>query len=585
MFRNMKIKTKIIFIYIALLLALFALTFSLLSLINAGYAKRTVGEGGVQTVSALRGNLSFIFENVTQVSNLVYFDSDIQKSLRQIASEEIDPLLQNGLRKSLINMVLSGNYVSGAYIFDAFGNVYHSYKQPTTAIRTAHIPETGWYREMMSAGGNGFFIHQSEDVLTFHGDNNYISYIREIRDQNTYLPLAALLVTIDAKTIQDRFFEVGAPYENQFLIYSEQDGYIIPPSDNAPEFLAELQSNPPPKGSYQSTSVAGEPMILVAQELGIRDWQLVGAFRMNAIRALAPYYTTAILMIMLLNVLFVFVCAMALTRLIFKPLSRVERFMQLAETGQFCKMPVEDGQNEITSLQRVFNQMTGSIENLITTVKDEERVIARGKLELITAQINPHFLYNTLDAISALALTENYNDCFQMTQALGSFYRNSLNSGLDFISISDELDCIRSYLTILNIRYDGKITFTAHADPELLPCPILKLLLQPLVENAVHHGIKGKGTGGKIDIQVLEDDTELIFCVSDDGCGMSEECIADVMAGRTVTGKSGFGIYSLKQRVSLYYGIEEPISIHSELGNGTEVTIRIKRMEGNGHGH
>ncbi len=580
LFKNTKIKTKIILIYVILLLAMFMLTFTLLSLVNTAYTKRVVGEAGVQTVNALSGNLSFIFENVTQVSNLVYFDNDIQKTLRQITAKEIDPAMYNTLRKSLVNMVLSGDYVSGAYVFDKFENVYNSYKQPTVFIRSNTIDTTGWYREMKEANGNGFFIHKSEGVLEFHGDNNYISYIREIRDQNTYAPLAVLLVTIDAETIRSHFLDVGEEYESQFFIVSEKDGYIIAPNQYATELMEYLSKSTLLKGGYESTYIQNSNMIIASKDLGIRDWKLMGTFNLNTIQALSPYYTTVILIIMLINVLFVFVCAMALTRLIFKPLSRLEDFMLMAETGQFSQMPVRDEKNEITHLQRVFNHMSDSIQNLIETVKKEEQEIAKGKLDLITAQINPHFLYNTLDAVSALALTNDYENCFKMAQALGSFYRNSLNSGLDFISIASELDCIKSYITILNIRYDNKIRLTINCEEHLLSCPMLKLILQPPVENAVHHGIKNNPNGGMVDLQIFEDEDEIIFSIVDNGVGMSEACIADVMSGRSVTGKSGFGIYSLKQRISLYYGIPEPILIHSEVGSGTEVTIRIKHMEG-----
>lgn len=226
--------------------------------------------------------------------------------------------------------------------------------------------------------------------------------------------------------------------------------------------------------------------------------------------------------------------------------------------------------------------MTTSIKNLIHKVKEEEQIIAKTELNLLQAQINPHFLYNTLDAVSALALMKDYDNCFKMTQALGRFYRNSLNSGLDFIKIKDEINCIESYLTILNIRYDNEIRTEIDVEEEVKECEILKLLLQPLVENAVHHGIKPKDGKGTISIRVFSDEDEIIFIVSDDGIGMSEEKIAEIMEGRSATGKSGFGLYNLMQRITLYHGIKQPVLIHSELGNGTEVAVRVKRLDTRG---
>ena len=239
-------------------------------------------------------------------------------------------------------------------------------------------------------------------------------------------------------------------------------------------------------------------------------------------------------------------------------------------------MPVEDNANEITSLKKVFNHMILSVKSLMRRVKDEERIIAKGKLDIIQAQINPHFLYNTLDAVSALALMEENEKCFQMTQALGNFYRNSLNSGLDYITVEDEISSIESYITILNMRYDNQIKVNYEIEESVKKEKVLKLLLQPLVENAVHHGLNGEE--GTVNIKVFEQDDE-IFIVSDDGVGMSEERIQEIMEGKSVTGKSGFGLYSLIQRIKLMYEIENPMIIQSEIGVGTEIIVTVGKIK------
>lgn len=254
--------------------------------------------------------------------------------------------------------------------------------------------------------------------------------------------------------------------------------------------------------------------------------------------------------------------------------------MKVVEKGEFIEMALQGGNDEINSLQKGFNHMITSIQNLICKVQEEKMVIAKGELDLLQAQINPHFLYNTLDAVSALALMKDHENCFKVTQALGSFYRNSLNSGMDFISIKDEIQCIDSYITILNIRYDNKILAEYDIEASILDCHVLKLLLQPLIENAVHHGIKGKDGRGTVSLKAYRDEEEIIFIVTDDGCGMDEDRIEDVLAGRTKTGRSGFGVFSLIQRISLYYQIENPVTIHSEPDSGTEVTVRVRVLNG-----
>jgi two-component system sensor histidine kinase YesM len=561
LWNNMRIKTKILVTYITILFISFVITFSVISVINSSYTKNEITKAGTQTVSALKGNLSLIFENVTQFSNLLYFDKNVQEALRHVDAASIDPSIQKTIKQSLVNMILSGEYISSVMIIDSYHNTYSSYKKSPKTVSVDQIQESKWYQTIGEHRGNGFFMKGSEGVIEFYGDTPYITYVREIRDVNTYKPLAILLVTVNEETIRNYFDQVSDAQKNDFYIIDGKGEYIVPPKKD----LGHEDNR-----------------LVIAQDIGIEDWKLAGLFQFDDITALAPYYSTVIVLVICINIIFAFFCSIMLTRFIFHPLQKVETHMMLVEKGQFVEMEVNPQKNEINNLKRVFNHMTTSIKNLILKVKEEEQIIAKTELNLLQAQINPHFLYNTLDAVSALALMEDYDNCFKMTQALGSFYRNSLNSGLDFIKVKDEINCIQSYMTILNIRYDNEIKLEIDVEEEVMDCEILKLLLQPLVENAVHHGIKPKDGKGTVSIRVFSDEDEIIFIISDDGVGMSEEKIAEVMEGRSVTGKSGFGLYNLMQRITLYHGIKQPVLIHSEPGNGTEVAVRVKRLDAKG---
>ena len=577
--KKVKIKTQITTMYISILLCSLILTFSVIFYLNGIYTRHEVGDAAVQTVYALQGNLSLIFENVTQFSDLTYFDDEIQSSLKEISSRYIDPKMQKNITKSLINMILSGDYISSVFIIDNYQNYYNSYKLAPKKANIEKIYETNWYQELQEKNGNGFFVHGSEGVIEFYQGNDYLTYIREIRDKNTYEPLAILMLTIDNATIQSYFNEVSDKYDRQFFSIDGEGNYVIAPTQYGEEIGQYLQDQTLLQGTYQQIMMGGESMMLAGKDMGFQDWRLVGLFKMDSMKAMAPYYTTVLICIMCLNVIVVFICSVLLTRLIFRPLEKMEKHMQLVENGTFLPMQTDDSQNEISTLKHVFNRMILSMQELLSKVKEEEQIIAQNELNLLQAQINPHFLYNTLDAVSALALLQDYDNCFRMTQALGNFYRNSLNSGMNVVTIKDEISCIQSYITILNMRYEDKIKTEYHVEEQLWDIPVLKLLLQPVVENAVHHGIKGNDGCGRITIEIFEDEDEIIFMVSDDGIGMSEDRIQEIMEGRTVTGKSGFGIYNLKQRISLYYGIKDPIMIHSEPGTGTEVTIRIKKIK------
>ena len=658
--KKSKIRTQIIFTYILILLLSFVMTFSMIWAVNNKYTKEEIGKAGVQTVSALHGNLALVFENVTQLSTYLYFDDIVQDSLRQINSANIDLNYQKNITKSLFNMILSGDYVSGVYIFDQYNNCYSSYKRTPRKVSALHgnlalvfenvtqlstylyfddivqdslrqinsanidlnyqknitkslfnmilsgdyvsgvyifdqynncyssykrtprkvnkyIQGADWYKKMQSAGGNGFFYKGSDGTIEYYENNNYLCYVRQILDKKDYKPLATLLITFDNTVLQGYFNQVSEDSKNQFYIIDSKGNYVIKPQEEKRDFKKYTKVAENINEGYKEVKNNGEECIVACQDMGIQDWKLVGVFSMDDITSLAPYYSTIIAIIMGINIIFVFLCSTLLTYLIFKPLRKIENHMQIVENGEFITMPVDDYDNEITNLRKVFNHMILSVKALMKRVKDEERIIAKGKLDIIYAQINPHFLYNTLDAISALALMEENEKCFQMIQALGNFYKNSLNSGLDYISVEDEIGCIESYITILNTRYENQIAISYDIEDAVKHEKVLKLLLQPLVENAVHHGLNGEG--GNIEIKVFEQEDEIIFIVSDDGVGMSDEKIEDILAGRTVTGKSGFGLYSLIQRIRLTYGIENPVIIQSEVGVGTEIIVTIKKIK------
>ena len=574
--KKAKIRTQIILTYVLILLISFVMTFSMIRAVNDRYTREEIGKAGVQTVSVLQGNLALVFENVKQLSTYIYFDDIVQDSLRQINSANIDLNYQKNITRSLFNMILSGDYVSGVYIFDQYNNYYSSYKRTPKKVNK-QIQETNWYKKMQKAGGNGFFYKGSDGTIEYYEGSNYLCYVRQILDKKDYKPLATLLITFDNTVLQRYFNQVSEASKNQFYIVDSKGNYVIKPQDEKRNFDKYTKIAESITGGYKEVKNDGEEGIVACQSMGIQDWKLVGVFSIDDITSIAPYYSTIIAIIMAINIILVFLCSTLLTYLIFKPLRKIEEHMQIVENGEFITMPVDDNENEITNLRKVFNHMILSVKELMHRVKEEERIIAKGKLDIIYAQINPHFLYNTLDAISALTLMEENEKCFQMIQALGNFYRNSLNSGLDYISVEDEINSIKSYITILNTRYENQIAVSYDVEESIKKEKVLKLLLQPLVENAVHHGLNGEE--GNIEIKVFEQEDEIIFIVSDDGVGMSDEKIKDILEGKTVTGKSGFGLYSLIQRIKLIYEIEDPMIIQSEVGVGTEIIVTVKKIK------
>ena len=571
--KKSKIRTQIIFTYILILLLSFVMTFSMIWAVNNKYTKEEIGKAGVQTVSALHGNLALVFENVTQLSTYIYFDDIVQDSLRQINSANIDLNYQKNITKSLFNMILSGDYVSGVYIFDQYNNCYSSYKRTPRKVNK-YIQGADWYKKMQSAGGNGFFYKGSDGTIEYYENNNYLCYVRQILDKKDYKPLATLLITFDNTVLQGYFNQVSENSKNQFYIINSKGNYVIKPQEEKRDFKKYTKVAENINEGYKEVKNNGEECIVACQDMGIQDWKLVGVFSMDDITSLAPYYSTIIAIIMGINIIFVFLCSTLLTYLIFKPLRKIENHMQIVENGEFITMPVDDYDNEITNLRKVFNHMILSVKALMKRVKDEERIIAKGKLDIIYAQINPHFLYNSLSLINWKALEAGQNDISKLTLLLSAFYRTALNKGNNILSIGEEVKNVRSYIDIQLMMHDYNFDVEIEIPDKMKEYATLNLILQPLVENAIDHGIDLKEDGrGKISIEGKEQKDDIYLIVSDNGIGMEQE-----KAQQMLTKKSkGYGLRNVKERIELFFGTDYGVTVTSKPRHGTTICIHMPK--------
>ena len=211
-------------------------------------------------------------------------------------------------------------------------------------------------------------------------------------------------------------------------------------------------------------------------------------------------------------------------------------------------------------------------------VKEEQKQLRKAEFELLQAQINPHFLYNTLDAIVWSAEGGNKEQVVKMVGSLSDFFRTSLNRGKEIISVREELQHVRSYLEIQQIRYMDILSYEIAVPEELFNYKIPKITVQPLVENALYHGIKNHRGGGKITITGKAYEEFFAITVRDNGAGMSGERLMEVRNGIREGGNNKdavYGLYNVNQRIILNFGEEYGISVDSKEGEGTEVTIKL----------
>lgn len=295
-------------------------------------------------------------------------------------------------------------------------------------------------------------------------------------------------------------------------------------------------------------------------------------------QAQSVYVLTAIILV-IVALLF----SRFMARSITLPIQKLRDSMKKVQEGDFSVSDVVvDSKNEIGSLTKSFDVMTHRIHELMEQNVHEQEEKRRSELKALQSQINPHFLYNTLDSIIWMAEGKKNEEVVLMTASLARLLRQSISNEDEVVPIANEVEYARGYLTIQKMRYKDKLEFQIEVDSSILYIPLIKLVLQPIIENAIYHGLKYKESKGLLIVKGFMKDGNAVLQVIDDGVGMDEETLAHIYDKHKVNYHSnGVGVYNVQKRLKLYYGDDYGITYESEKGKGTTATITIPgRQEG-----
>lgn len=311
------------------------------------------------------------------------------------------------------------------------------------------------------------------------------------------------------------------------------------------------------------------------------NWKIVGvSFNDEITQAVKSQVIVGLIFALFFSAFMSAVIYFLLSRTVTRPVRRLvasmQKFEKQAETFEYKA----DMSNvaEFQTLSTSFEHMVLMIQSLVEKVHNEEIVLRKTELKALQAQINPHFLYNTLDSIQWMCEQDNSKDAVKMVGALAKLFRISISHGNEFITISDELKHAESYLIIQSYRYKNQFTYSFDVDKSVLDCMCNKITIQPFIENAIYHGLDRMVDEGEIKIIVERRGKDIAIIVKDNGLGMTEEqCKAVLQKGRSDS--KGIGVKNVDDRLKIYFGEEYGITIDSELDVGTTVTIKIPKIE------
>ena len=432
-------------------------------------------------------------------------------------------------------------------------------KHDTTVAPVSEIEETDWYQKTLEHPGLNWFANYQEETLfsarklAFSGAREGVNILyMDVDYQKLFTPYAETLISEcglyitdqDGKLVfeESRFSGKNQNYDLTYSEFLEQrdrgstDYIILCEQSNTTGWTVWL---------YQPVGLAGEAMRPIGVMAGVTILICIFA-------AVLAYFITS---------------GMVSSRI-----ERLTHFMQEVQEGSMDMQMESDDRDEIGMLYRGFGSMMKRIRTLINEVYLSKITQKEAELKALQAQINPHFLYNTLSLINWKALAAGEEDISRMTLALSTFYRTALNRGRNVLQVETELSNTRAYLEIQCMLHDGDFDYEIEAQTEILQCESLNLILQPLVENAIHHGIEEKTDGrGKITVRGWKEDNCVWFMVEDNGVGMEQE-----VADKILTMESkGYGVRNVDERIRLCYGEKYAMKVESVVGKGTKMTIHF----------
>lgn len=462
-------------------------------------------------------------------------------------TQKVDPILR------------SSSYFHGGMqritIYTDNGMVKHD----TTVAPVSEIEETDWYQKTLEHPGINWFVNYQEKTLfsarklAFSGAREGVNILyMDVDYQKLFTPYAETLISECGLYITDQegklVFEesrFSGKNQNYDLTYSEfleqrdrgsTDYTILCEQSNTTGWTVWL---------YQPVGLAGEAMRPIVVMAGVTILICIFA-------AVLAYFITS--------------------GMVSGRIERLTRLMQEVQEGSMDMQVGSDDRDEIGMLYRGFGSMMKRIRTLINEVYLGKITQKEAELKALQAQINPHFLYNTLSLINWKALAAGEEDIGRMTLAMSTFYRTALNRGRNVLQVEAELSNTRAYLEIQSMLHDGDFDYEIEAQPEILQCESLNLILQPLVENAIHHGIEEKTDGrGKISVRGWKEENCVWFMVEDNGIGMEQE-----VADKILTMESkGYGVRNVDERIRLCYGEKYAMKVESVVGKGTKMTIHF----------
>ena len=569
--------TGMMWMVIIIILMFLALTFFISNTLITKRAERDYEIRETENViNNMIGSIQANFETYKDLSRLVMLDSNVTEFLR---SDKVSPGLVYDCKVGVMRVLNVCNSIDSVYILRNDGG-YLSTGHGVYKMNFDKMQTEEWQNVINDRRGGAVIAMNGNDALYREDGSPIITIARAIYDINSQEQVGILLMNISDNMMS----RVAQSQSSNNVCIMTDDGMLLAGSEALSERFDSFFTGENIK--YKETKVDSERVMVSGCSIEDMPFIIMCATQANDTDAV-PKETMYVLLLLLISfIISVLVSGWFIMRNINKPIRNLAQAMEETKSaGWLKKIDVEMPHNEIGMLADSYNRMIEHLNELFNKLIENEKTVQKAEMRVLHEQIKPHFLYNSLETISFMALNDGANDVHSALETLGSFYRNFLSKGDREIPLQREVSIIQDYLSLQKLRYGDVIHDEYDIAEDTRKLMIPKLILQPLVENCIYHGIRPKGEAGTIRIssRLCDDGIHIIVC--DDGVGMPQEQIDKVLsiekndkADGSDEKLSGFGLRGTIERIRYYCDSDDVVQIRSIPGELTEIEITIPKM-------
>ena len=567
-FLSLGLRKKIQFLFLCTMIVCILFCSGIFYLILENQMQQSIADKEISNRTAISNNLDSTMKSINSISRLTMLRSTVRTFL--LAKSNSTPRTRNAIQE--IHDILNTFNLSCNVVILRMDGQYLNTGPGITYVNTGKIFETEWLDEVMAQKGNYVIKAGTRDAFRSN-IGEMVSFVRVINDINTQKPIGILAINLPSRFFEQAFEGLSGE-TSHFALYDTSGRLIC--KDNESTFFS-LNPENLLQNTREETDKLFYKSIFTCDTLGDSHFILASRLEVRILDGLPAKLLAALIIGAFILLAFMWLINTYIAKNVIYPIQRLVDSMTEVQNGWLHRVSMNVSDDEIGLLKNSYNAMLIEINQLIEELLQKEKTLRMAELDALQEQMKPHFLYNTLDMIRYMALENRTDEVYNMLETLGNFYRRFLSKGSTDLSLGEEIEIVKSYLTLQRTRFEDIFTDEYEIEEGLSSIRVPRLILQPLVENSIYHGIRPKGEHGVIRVTVKRQEDFLFLSIYDNGIGMSAHQRELLFSGKD---SRSFGFQGTIERIRYYYKTEDVFEIHSVEGEYCEIILKLPLSNG-----